>query len=111
MKIFDIELDFDFTDADDMEKIEKQYPITQEKLGKIDKTKAFSEQIRESCSILNEFFDKVFGDGTSLKLFKGKNSFKKEITAFKQIMDARVSQDKELDEEIKMINDYTSRNE
>jgi len=102
MKIFDIELDFDFTDADDLEKIEKQYPETLKKLENIDQTGSASKKIRETCTVLNEFFDIVFGEGTSQKLFGGKSNFAKEMKVFKEIMNAKENQEKALNDRIKL---------
>ena len=33
-----------------------------------------AEGIRETCGIVKDFFDEVFGEGTSEKLFKGKDN-------------------------------------
>ena len=81
MKILEIDVDFDFADADDMKRFEETYPITMGELTKIqernqnEKEKmANSEQIREFCNVISNFFDKVFGEGVSNKVFKEKQT-------------------------------------
>ena len=72
MKVLNVELNFDFADADDLERFEKEYPETEKRLQEIkwDNAKA-SETIRSFCKVIFEFFDKLFGEGTAEKVFKG----------------------------------------
>jgi hypothetical protein len=53
MKIFNIEVNFDFADADDLERFEKEYPETQKKLETIkwNDSKA-SETVRAFCKVI-----------------------------------------------------------
>jgi len=61
MKIRDIEVDFDFLDADDMEKFEKEAEKVQESCrNKRNIEMPASQAIREECIIINSFFDNVF---------------------------------------------------
>lgn len=94
MKINGVELEIDFTDADILEKIEsgskKVYEEAEKLKGITNLTPA--EGIRQECKILKNFLDYVLGDGTSGKLFKGKNSLKECLTAFEDIINARKQQ-------------------
>lgn len=108
IKIFDTEIDFDFADADCIEKIEEQYPITQKELNEIDfNTEKKSESIRAFCRAIFNFFDKVFGEGTSEKVFKGKYNYQKCLQSFKYVIDEKNKQDNEIDEEIKYLDQYS----
>lgn len=97
MKIREIEVKFDFLDADDMEKFEKE---AEKVKNKCKETKAeemsYSEAIKKECKIINEFFDNVFGNGISEKIFKGKNNLTEHIKAFEDIVNEKILQQKQL---------------
>lgn len=87
MKIRDIEVDFDFLDADDVERFEKEAKRVIEESSKKEKIEmSYSEAIREECRIIKEFFDNVFGNGISEKIFKGKNNLVDHIKVFEDIV-------------------------
>lgn len=97
MRIRNIEFDFDLLDADDIEKFEKEAQKVAEKCkNKEKKEMSYSEIIREECSIINEFFDNVFGDGASEKIFKGKQNLGEHIKAFEDIVNEKMAQQREL---------------
>ena len=48
-----------------------------------------SEALRFECNIIDEFFDTVFGEGISQKLFEGKKDLQKHMELFKDITDAK----------------------
>jgi hypothetical protein len=108
MKILGIELDFDFADADDLERYEKALPKTQEDLSNIkwNEQKA-SLSVRQFCDVIFLFFDEIFGDGTSQKMFNGKRNYQKCLNAFKEIMDAKKSQDAEIDNSLEYLEQYS----
>lgn len=77
MKINGVELEVNFLDADFMEKIENCCRKVNEKAekSKIElKDLTLSQQIKGECKIIKDFFDEVFGEGTSDKVFKGKTT-------------------------------------
>ena len=75
MKIRDIEVDFDFLDADDVERFEKEAKRVIEESSKKEKIEmSYSEAIREECRIIKEFFDNVYGNGISEKIFNYKTN-------------------------------------
>ena len=109
IKIFDIEFEFDFADAECIEKIENQYKKTLAELEKIDKNKeSTSSAIKKICEAINEFFDEILGKGASEKLFKGKYNFKKSMQALRMFMEERNKADEEINEELSYLNQYSS---
>ena len=97
MKIKDIEVNFDFLDADNAEKFENAAKIVLEKCKEKQKNEmSYSESIKEECKVIEEFFDKVFGEGISQKLFNGKKNLGEHITAFEDIVKAKIEKQKDL---------------
>lgn len=97
MKIKDIEVDFNFLDADDIEKFEQEAKKVVDKCEKEEiQELEHSEAIRQECNIIEEFFDGVFGKGLSEKLFKGKKNLLEHIKAFEDIMKMKEQNQSEL---------------
>lgn len=93
MRIKNIEVEFSFSDADDLERLENSAKKVKEISDEYKKKElSVSEAIREECKIINDFFDEVFGEGISEKLFNGKNDLKEHIDLFKDIIDEKVRQ-------------------
>ena len=102
MTINEVKLDIDFTDADFIERYEKKNKEVQEQIKELrEKTLSPAEGIRQECKIIKEFLDYVIGEGTSEKLFKGKDSLNLCLTAFEDIIENIDKQQKEFDERIK----------
>lgn len=100
VKILNTELEIDFYDADVMEKIENSFEETQQEVQNYmnKKTQKTSEVIRSVCKVVFDFFNKVFGEGTDKKIFGTKTNLIECLKAFEQFVDAKVKQDKELEE-------------
>lgn len=97
MKIRDVEVEFDFLDADDMERFEKEAQrVKDESETKSKEEMSYSQVIKEECMIINKFFDNVFGKGISEKLFKGKMNLGEHIKAFEDIVKEKIEQQTEL---------------
>ena len=93
MRIKNIEVEFSFSDADDLERLENAAKKVKEISAEYEKKElSVSEAIREECKIINDFFDEVFEKGISEKLFNGKNDLKEHIDLFKDIIDEKVRQ-------------------
>ena len=94
MIINGVELEIDFTDADILEKIENGSKEVFNKAEELKGNKDLSpaEGIRQECKILKDFLDYVLGDGTSEKLFKGKDSLNQCLQAYEDIIKARTIQ-------------------
>ena len=105
MTINNIEIDIDFTDADVIERIEKGceklYQEAEElkKLQKEDENFNTAEGIRQECKIIKDFFDYVLGEGTSEKIFNGKDSLNLCLKAYEDIVEERDKQ----------LNDFNNR--
>lgn len=90
MKIGNIDVDFSFTDADDIERFEKALVVVKDKSAEYQRKQLkMSEALRLECDIIDEFFDTVFGEGISKKLFNGKKDLQKRMELFKDITDAK----------------------
>ena len=108
MKLGNIEVDFSFTDADDLERFENGAKKVRDEANKYTKQYCgVAESIRKECEIIDTFFDEVFGKGTSQKLFNNKKDLKKHMDLFIDIVNAKVEQTKGFQE---MYNNIESHN-
>lgn len=95
MKLGNIEVDFSFTDADDLERFENGARKVRDEANKHTKQHcSVAEAIRKECEIIDTFFDEVFGEGTSQKLFNNKKDLKEHMDLFIDIVNAKVEQTK-----------------
>lgn len=101
MKVLETEIEFDFYDAEQMEKLETNIDKITKGINKINPEKMKQSQfINEFCSIVEEGFDNIFGEGSSKQIFKEKRNFKLCVQAFKDLVKAREEQEKELTSDI-----------
>lgn len=101
MKILNYEFeDFDFEDANNIEKIEKAIPKTKEKLDKISEKGKYSEQVKDICQVVFDFFNEVFGEGTDKKIFGDKQSARLCFKAFDELFEEKNKQEVEFQEEM-----------
>lgn len=97
MKIKGIEVDFNFLDADDIERFEREAEKVKSECEEKGKQKmSLSEAIREECKIINNFFDNVFEKGISQKLFGNKNNLEEHIKIFEDVIKQKIEQQKDL---------------
>lgn len=95
MKLKDIEVEFSFTDADCIERLEKASKRVKEETEKYKKQEMdLSKAIRKECEIINNFLDEVFGEGIAEKVFKGKNDLQEHMELFTDIMNAKIEMTK-----------------
>ena len=95
MKLKDIEVEFSFTDADCIERLEKASKRVKEETEKYKKEEMdLSKAIRKECEIINNFLDEVFGEGIAEKVFKGKNDLQEHMELFTYIMNAKIEMTK-----------------
>lgn len=109
MKILDVELrDIDFNDADDLELFENAVEDAKKELDDLNPDgQRASEVIRKGCNAIFKCFDKIFGEGTSKKVFGDKTSLKICMEAFKDLKADREKQDNELQGMVAELNaDY-----
>lgn len=97
MKIKNIDIDFNFLDADNVEKFENEAKKVVEK-SENEKVKemSYSEALRLECNIIEEFLDNVFGKGISEKIFEGKKDLMEHLKVFQDIVDEKNSKQQEL---------------
>ena len=104
MKVLETEIEFDFYDAEQMQKFDIGSNEIIEGINAINLEKMKqSEFITKFCSIVEEGFDKIFGDGTSKRIFKQKRNFKLCVQAFRDLVKARKNQEKEINDEIEVL--------
>ena len=97
MKIRDIEVKFDFLDADDIERFEKEAKKVKEECELKNKQKmSYSEAIRQECIIIENFFNNVFEKNISEKMFKGNKNLMDHIKVFEDIVNQKNEKQKEL---------------
>ena len=95
MKLKDIEVEFSFTDADCIERLEKASKRVKEETEKYKKQEMdLSKAIRKECEIINNFLDEVFGEGIAEKVFKGKNDLQEHMELFTDIINAKIEMTK-----------------
>ena len=95
MKIKDIEVDFSFTDADCIERLENAAKKVKEKTEASKKEEInLSEAIRRECNIIDEFLDETFGEGMAKKVFKGKKDLQEHMELFTDIINAKIEMTK-----------------
>lgn len=98
MQIRGVEVDFDFLDADDIEKFENEAEKVQKKAEEYKKQEMkYSEAIRLECKIIKDFFDNVFGKGISAKIFGEKDNLSDCIKAFEDVVNAKIAQQKDME--------------
>ena len=99
MKLKNIEVNFSFTDADDLERLENATKKVKEKSESYEKEDlSLAEAIKKECIVINEFLDEVFGEGISEKIFKGKNDLQEHMALFEDIMNAKINATKNYQE-------------
>lgn len=76
--------DPDVGDLEFLEKYEEQNDIIAKKSAEIDKNARRSEAVRIQCTLIFEFFDAVFGEGTARKIFGEKVNLKTCIDAYEE---------------------------
>ena len=104
LKINDVELELDLMDADMADKYEKAYRKMQRDVASIPKNLSLADNIRKQCNLVFYFFDEVFGQGTSKKIFGNKTNLRECIKAVETLID---HVNKDVEESNKIINKYS----
>lgn len=109
-KIFNAEFEADMLDYDYMLKVEDELENVEKKIGEI-KEKAIvdgmrqSVLVKESTGVICNFFDEVFGDGASQKIFGDRINYGKALEAFGEFI---LQKNNHSGDDIKAINEkYT----
>lgn len=80
MKLLEKEFDFNFEEAENIEKIAELDKKYQEKIEKTD-------NLIEKCKIYKQFFDELIGEGTSEKLFGVKNNLFEIMDVYQELVE------------------------
>ena len=102
-KFNNFETDIDFTDADFMGKFEDCYEKMVVESEKVPKVGKVSEITRAQCKVFDDFYERLFGYGTSRKMFLGKNSMDMRVKAANSLFDLRNSEQSRYNS---MVNKY-----
>lgn len=95
MKLGNIEVNFSYTDADDIARLEKGIELVKNKTVEFKSQEIkLSDAIRNECKVIEEFFDSVFGEGISKKIFKGKMDLKEHSELFIEVAEEKIKQTK-----------------
>lgn len=100
MKILDKEVEFSFTDAENVEKLENSIEIAQIKMNKINQEGKMSEIISQTYEIVSCCLNGILGENFSKEIFNGKKDFRMCIKAFNDLVKAKNEQEQELEREI-----------
>ena len=94
MTINGVELEFDLLDYETAKAYEEALERVQKESALCQKKKAISvsASIKEQCEMVNRFFDKVFGAGTSQAIFGGKMNLNVAIEAFEAVIEEAAHQ-------------------
>ena len=93
------ELEGDFFDADFMER----YETTDARDRKYEKV---ADAFREQCAVAREYFDRIFGDGTSKELFGDRMNLRDHMEAIAELTECAAGAKKEIND---LTNKYTQR--
>ena len=104
LKINNVELELDLMDADMADKYEKAYRKMQRDVANIPKKISLADSIRKQCNLIFCFFNEVFGEGTSKKIFGNKTNLRECIKAVETLIDYV---NKDVEEANKIINKYS----
>lgn len=98
MTINGVEFDVDFTDADLLERVEKEREQVLKKCEELENNQNLSsaEGIRQTCKVLKNFLNCVFGYNVSEKAFGNKDSLKDCIKAYEDIFEELDKQHNEM---------------
>ena len=97
IRILDAELEYEFLDADDLEKYQQENDRVVKEFEVLDYDGLSApEGFRRQCRIINTFFDNVFGAGTAEMLFHGKSNIRDHLDAFAAVTNAAVTSDQEI---------------
>ncbi len=96
-KIYDAEVELDFLDADEMDRVEAALNRVQSRSTAASyEGMTQSQAIRTQCGIIFDFFDDVFGEGTHKRIFGSKCNLAQALNAFQAFNTAKEDSVKEI---------------
>ena len=102
------ELEGDFFDADFMERYETATRDMHNKAtdARDRKYEKVADAFREQCTVAREYFDRIFGNGTSRELFGDRMNLRDHMEAIAELTDCVAGAKKEIND---LTNKYTQR--
>lgn len=102
------ELEGDFFDADFMERYETATRDMHNKAtdARDRKYEKVADAFREQCAVAREYFDRIFGEGTSKELFGDKMNLRNHMEAIAELTECMAGAKKEIND---LTNKYTQR--
>lgn len=102
------ELEGDFFDADFMERYETATRDMHNKAtdARDRKYEKVADAFREQCAVAREYFDRIFGNGTSKELFGDRMNLRDHMEAIAELTECAVGAKKEIND---LTNKYTQR--
>lgn len=102
------ELEGDFFDADFMERCETATKDMHNKAtdARDRKYEKVADAFREQCTVAREYFDRIFGNGTSKELFGDRMNLRDCMEAIAEFTDCAAGAKKEIND---LTNKYTQR--
>jgi hypothetical protein len=102
--ILGVELEFDFLDLDEKEFFESVFSETNKKISSEVDDKDFSiENARKYCESIISLFEELFGEEKTYDIFSGKCNLMKCTAAIKELIKAKLEQDKAFATELKSV--------
>lgn len=99
MKLGNIEVDFSFTNTNNLRKLQVAYEkILERDRNNKKKELNFIERIDEECNIAREFFNEVFGEGIDKKIFGQENDYEIIMDTLENVMQEYELQQNRLNE-------------
>ena len=95
VKINEVELEVNVLSPNFMERYENAFDSMNERFDETKKNAQNireSEGLRQSCEIINEFFDNIFGDGTAKRIFPGEMDLGASFDAMEAVVDETIRQ-------------------
>lgn len=107
MKILGKEIDFSFSNIDNLEKIKKAYTEMQSsQLQGND----FIEMMKNYCSLVRNFVNEIFGEGFDVELFGNDNDYEIMTDAVIDISEEFIKNKMSLEEKYEKLNKKYSKN-
>ena len=106
-KFGDFETQIDFTDADFMRKMNDAYQNLLEESKRVPKTGMIYDIMEAQCTIYDNFFNYIFGPGTSEKMYGKSKSVALRLQSADSLNEIREHQDKEM---VQMYMKYLPQN-
>lgn len=105
MKLGNIEVDFSFTNTNNLRKLQVAYEkILERDRNNKKKELNFIERIDEECNIAREFFNEVFGEGIDKKIFGQENDYEIIMDTLENVMQEYELQQNRLNEKYSKYN-------